>query len=105
MGMSFLKNLLYCFMLIFRFSLIVVSGKLFLDHHIILNDTLFMEVLGIEFTRDTPFMHGNLRPTQVETSLEDAKVFLPETRLTSPNLVTNILDLRIELLPISLLLL
>ncbi|KAH0723716.1 hypothetical protein KY289_006760 [Solanum tuberosum] len=52
---------------------------LVLGNHIVLNDYLFKEVFGSDFSDDIPFMHGNVWPDQFEISLEDAKIFVAET--------------------------
>ncbi|KAG5602432.1 hypothetical protein H5410_033802 [Solanum commersonii] len=51
---------------------------LVLGHHIILNDSLFKEIFGFEFSGDISFMHGNLWPDHFKVSLENAKVFTAE---------------------------
>lgn len=50
-----------------------------------LNDSLFKDVFGSDFSGDIPFMNGNLWPDNFEISLEDAKLFVSETSVDLTN--------------------
>ncbi|KAH0650272.1 hypothetical protein KY284_030184 [Solanum tuberosum] len=52
---------------------------LMLGNRIVLNDSLFKDVFGFDFSDDIPFMHGNLWPENFEISLENAKLFVSKT--------------------------
>ena len=64
-------------------------------HHIIINDSLFKEFFGSEYTSDTLFMRGNVWPDEFETSLEGAKVFLAEIGADISNFGPLLLGFRI----------
>ena len=76
--------LVYCFICNLEIFILSSTSKC---HHIIINDCLFKEFFGSEYSSDTTFMHGNVWPDQFETSLKDAIVFLDETLLTCLTLV------------------
>ncbi|KAH0752137.1 hypothetical protein KY285_005285 [Solanum tuberosum] len=79
-GLKLLKEIVLLFYANLRISADSCEWEtLVLGNHIVLNDYLFKEVFGSDFSDDIPFMHGNVWPDQFEISLEDAKIFVAET--------------------------
>ncbi|KAG5595789.1 hypothetical protein H5410_037021 [Solanum commersonii] len=79
-GLEFYEELVRLFYANLRVS--ADSGEwetLVLGNRIVLNDSLFKDVFGSDFSGDIPFMHGNLWPKNFENSLESAKLFVSET--------------------------
>ncbi|KAG5589349.1 hypothetical protein H5410_039863 [Solanum commersonii] len=79
-GLEFYEELVRLFYANLRVS--ADSGEwetLVLGNRIVLNDSMFKDVFGYDFSGDIPFMHGNLWPKNFEISLENAILFVSET--------------------------
>ncbi|KAH0745873.1 hypothetical protein KY285_007530 [Solanum tuberosum] len=79
-GLEFFEEPVHLFCASLRIS--ADSGEwetVVLGNRIVLNDSLFKDVFGFEFSGVIPFMHGNLWPDNFEISLEDAKLLVSDT--------------------------